>query len=462
MRADGYYLRMGDNVTRRFAIIWLVILAGLATGCGSLGGMAGPSAGVPENAPPLVTTVSPPADAAAPADSPITVTFSKPMSPATLEISAEPAVVFKPPAWSEDGRTASVRADPPLTAGIRYAVRVRARDRLGNALVSDYVWSFSATVASGVSGEGHLRIAERVEIGLDARVFTLYAALLAAGSTTIGEPGPAYAALKTKMGGLPARVVDPVRRYFADHPARLEQHVAAALALSPPPEFRETGGTLGLGPLLSRFYADANVADVWKSDEKANAAALEAYRRGAPAVLGRAADFMRVTAVPGGRITIIPMSGAGQGQGVLVRQGDRLVVVVAAGESVDRLGLLRPFVRLLLEPVRGKALDHLQRTEPIFAQTREVAARFGYRTWHDVVIESLADATAVRLVLSGDDATAALRASYARGLVLVDHFTEQMADYERGTVPLADAYSGLLAAVKVEAELKRWAERKPN
>src|SRR3990170_1130980 len=118
--------------------------------------------------------------------------------------------------------------------------------------------------------------------------------------------------------------------------------------------------------------------------------------------------------------------------------------------------MARPFVRLLLEPIRGQAIDAVQRAEPLFAQAREVASRNGYRAWPEIVTESMLEATAIRVALTGDEAQAALRAAYARGLVLVDHFTTQLADYERTTAILVDFYPRMVAAIDLDVELRRW------
>lgn len=482
----------------------LIVLVLAAAGCGSIGSLTGLPSGVSEHAPPSVTSVLPAADGTAPSDSPITVTFNKPMSPGGFQITTEPPLVLGNAQWSEDARTVTVRPAGPLTPGIIYTVRVRARDRQGNPLPADHVWSFTATAPSEVRGEGRLRLAERIDVGMDARVFALFAALIAtAADATGGEPGSVRAAVRAKVADLPARVTDPVRRYFADQPAPMEEYVAAALALSPPPEFREAGaprtggspapqqsppqqaaqqqpgpqrsptprptpaapgagGVTNLGPVLAQFHAAANLDDLWRSSGKAYAEALETHVKDAPALLGRAVEYMRTPAIPGGRIVLLPNLLGRPGQGYLVRQPGRVVLVVSAAPAVDRLALVRPFVRLMLDPVHGTAIEATRRAEPLFPQVREVAARAGFRTWPEIVVECMIEATAIRLALAGDEAQAALRAAYARGLVLIDHFTAQLTEYERTTATLVDFYPTMVAAVDVELELRRWAERRPN
>lgn len=463
-------------MTSRFAVAAsaLVLVTFAVAGCGSIGGLTGYTPGSStENVPPSVVSVQPPADGAAPADTPVTLTFNKPMSPAGLEISAEPPVTFGPTQWSDDAKTVSVRPTSTLVPGTRYTIRVRARDRQGNMLARDQVWSFTATAPTGVAGEGQLRLAERIDVGSDARVFTLFAALLAATpDSPAGEPGSVRAAVRTKMRDLPARVTDPVRKFLADNPASVEQYLTAALLLSGPPELREPSGPAttattnrelaGLGPVLAQFYTGAGIADLWKAHERAYADAVAAHRKDAPALLGRAVDYLRSTVVPAARIGVLPNLVDVPGQGYLVRQGDRAFIIASSRGGVDRLGLLRPFARLMLEPLRGQSGEHLQRTEPLYAQARELAARNGYRSWPDVVIASLIEATAIRLAITTDDAASPQRSAYARGLVLVDHFTSQLAEYERTTVSLADYYPRMVTAIDLDVELRRWAERKPG
>lgn len=445
----------------------------LLAGCGSVGGLVGlPNPGVSENTPPAVVSVVPAPDGVAPADTPVTTTFNKAMSPDALEVKAEPSLSFGPAQWSEDAKTVTVRPSPQMVPGTRYTVRLRARDRQGNPMAGDYVWSFSATAPAGVAGEGRLRLAERMDFGLDARVFTLFAAILAATPDALpGDPGSVRAAVRARLAGQPAGATDPVRRFMSDRPATLERYLAATLLLTGPPELREpapgpapapAGGLTGLGPVLAQFYAQAGLADLWKAHERAYADSLEACRKDGPTLLGSAADYLRAAAVPGGRITVLPNLLGAPGAGFLIRQGERTYLIAGAPVGTDRLGLVRPFVRMLLEPVRGQSPDQVQRTEPLFLQAREVAARGGYRAWPEVVVESLVEATAIRLALPSDAAAAAMRAAYARGLVLVDHFSAQLTEYERTATTLVEFYPRMVAAVDLDLELRRWAERKPN
>lgn len=456
------------------------LLAASLTGCGSIGNLTGLPPGVgQENVPPAVVAVAPPTDGIAPSDAPLTVTFNKAMSPDGLEVRTEPALPLGPAQWSDDARTVTVRPTSPLVPGVRYTARVRARDRQGNLLAPDYVWGFTAAAPTGVEGEGRLRVAERTDVAADVRLFALFAALEAAAPEACGrDPEPPRAALCAKLAGLPERVVDPVRRFLADRAVPVDRYLGAALQLGPPPEFRELtpagpaagapgtpapGSVGGLGGVLARFYASAGVAELWKASDQAVARGLEAYRAEAPALLGRAADYVRTRTLPGGRFMVSPSPLAPPGRGYLVREANRTVLVPALQEragAVDRLGMLRPFLRMLLDPARMGAIDQLQRTQPLFAQAREVAARNGYRSWQEVGFESLVEATAIRLALSGTEAPTALRAAYARGLVLADHFAAQLTEYERTTTPLVDFYPRMLTAVDLDVELRRWAERK--
>jgi hypothetical protein len=485
-------------------IVGLALSAVLAAGCGSVGGLVGFPPATADNTPPAVVSFLPPADGTAPADSPVTVTFNKAMSAGGFEIVSEPPLSFGPGQWSDDEKTVSARPTPGFAPGTIYTIRVRARDRRGTPLATDLVWRFTATAPTAVGGEGRLRLADRIEVGMDARVFTLFAALLAlAPDAAAGSGHPVRTAVSARMASLPARMVDPLRKFWADRPAPLEQYLAATLDLSPPPDLREGMGTSpaspgsqpgqrpavsqpgappggrtpvsrptatapsgrdlsGLGPVLTQFYVGAGIADLWRAHGKAYEEAVDAHRRDAPGLLGRTMDYLRAVAVPGARITILPNLLASPGEGYLVRRGDRPVLVVAGSRTVDRLALVRPFVRLLLDPIRDQAVDAVRRGEPLFAQARDVAARHGYRTWPEVVAESLFEAIAIRVALDTDEAQAALRAAYARGLVLVDHFTAQLADYERTTTVLTEFYPRMVAAIDLDVELRRWAERKPN
>lgn len=492
-----------------------------AAGCGSAGSLTGWPSPAAEGGVPTVASVTPEANGVAPADTLVTVTFSKAMSAGGFEASVEPTVRLGEPRWSEDRRTVTLRPNPGFAPGLIYTVRVRGRDRTGTPMAAEYVWTFTAVAAGGATGEGAPRVAGLTDVGMDPRVFTLSAALLAVGrDTEPADAGSVRAAVRAKVGGLPAHAVAPLTRLF-DANASVERRLAEALALSGPPDFRSAGDSpspaaaassggsgqpaapgqadqsgqgsqpsatpggqqaapigqraaqtrtaptpaegASLGAALARFYADAGLADQWRAQAATWAEVLEAHRTQAPGLLGRAAEYLRAPAY-GGHLTILPDLLSPSHRGALVRQGSRayLVVGVPPGGGISRLALLRAFVRLALDPVRETALDGVARVEPLYPTVRDVAARHGYATWPSVVVESLFETTAIRLALSGDEAQTALRAAYARGLVLVEHFAAQLAAYEGTTGSLVAFYPRMVAAIDLDAERRRLAERRPQ
>ncbi|MDQ7830009.1 MAG: Ig-like domain-containing protein [Armatimonadota bacterium] len=438
-----------------------VLLSLLLAGCGSLSGL--PSLTPGSEAPPGVTATVPGHDGTVPADAPISVTFSKAMNTRTVTVTAEPAVAFAPAEWTADERTVTVRPQNPFNPGTRYTVTVNGRDRAGNAL-APFTWSFTAGPPAARAGTGQARLRDRVEVRPDERLFTLFAALNAAGyDEGLRESGDVRQAVRDRLGDLPIRVVDPVRRYREEHPLPLEAYVRYTLTLGAPPGFAEQRAPQGLdgfGRVLADFYTAAGVADLWKTQSGPHQQAAAALASEGLALMGRTLDYLRAGDAPRERLLLVPNLLDAPGRGYIVPLDDVVVFVLGSAGKPDPVTLVTLTVRLALGTLPPQAAAEVQRTSPLFDLVRETAQRHGYRDWPAVIQESLVAAVTARLALPPDQRAAFLRRHYDRGLILVDHFSTELQRYERDISPLADFLPGLLRTVNLDEERRLFAERR--
>ncbi|HEU5298355.1 MAG TPA: Ig-like domain-containing protein [bacterium] len=445
---------------RSLALLSMVVVL---AGCGTTGSLTGTTP-VGDTTPPTVTAVVPASDATVPAETQITVTFSKPMNTRSATISAEPQAAFGPAQWSADERSVSFKPQAPLSPGTRYTVTVTAQDRAGNPAAS-HRWTFTAGAPGGRAGTGAARLAQRFEVRADPRVFTLFAALNAAGyEAGASESGPVRNAIRTASGDLPLKAVDPFRKYWSEHPLALEAYVRYALDVGDPPEFAEQRAPQGLERLnrvLAAFYDSAGVAAWWNTHRQAYDAAAAAAAAEGPKVIGGVFDYARASELPADRIVVIPNLLDDPGAAYLVRQPQRVAFVVGwhDGGATSPLTLLA--ARLALEKLPDGAAAELKRTEALYPLARDLAQKEGWTSWAAVVRESLAAAVTARLALPEERRAEYLRRRYARGLILVDHFTRELPRYERSTVPLVDFLPELLASVDLAEEQRVFATRKP-
>ena len=96
--------------------------------------------------PPVVTATTPKAGATGvPANIASKVTFSEPVDPATIVFTLSTGSATVPCTMSYSGTTATFKLSSDLQKGTQYTAQVSAgvRDLAGNAMPTDYSWSFT-------------------------------------------------------------------------------------------------------------------------------------------------------------------------------------------------------------------------------------------------------------------------------------------------------------------------------
>jgi hypothetical protein len=443
-------------------IVSLCLATAFLTGCGAVSGLSGLTpAG--DTTPPAPVSTAPSADASVPADASIIVTFNEPMNTRSVAITAQPQISFGVGQWSTDERTVTFKPEAPLNSGTRYTVSVTGKDRAGNTMAT-FSWAFAASAPGPRTGAGEIRLKDRVEARADERLFTLYAALNASGyDEGIKEPGPVRDAVREKMGELPLKVMEPFRKFRAEHPQTLDAYVAYVLNLTPPPDLAEQRAPAGLDRLnrvLADFYSAAKIAELWKAYNESHARAADSFATGGLPLMGKVMDYLRTTEVPAARIVLVPNLLDAPGQAYLIRSGDVTSLVIGTAGALDRQPLARLIARMVLGTAPQNAAAELQRTETLFGLVRETAKKHGYGQWDQIVRESLVTAVAAQTALPAEQREQFLRGEYAKGLILVDHFAMELAKYEQATVPLPEFLPQMLRTVNLDEERRKFAERR--
>jgi len=444
------------------AIVSLCLATAFLAGCGAVSGLSGLTpAG--DTTPPAAVSTAPATDASVPADASIIVTFSEPMNTRSVAITGQPQISFGVGQWSTDERTVTFKPEASLNSGTRYTVSVTGKDRAGNAM-APFSWAFAASAPGARTGTGEIRLKDRVEARADERLFTLYAALNASGyDEGIKEPGPVREAVREKMGELPLKVMEPFRKFRSEHAQTLDSYVAYVLTLTPPPALAEQRAPNGLDRLnrvLADFYSAAKIAELWKTYTENHAKAADSFATGGVPLMGKVIDYLRTTEVPAARIVLVPNLLDAPGQAHLVRSGDVTSLVIGTTGVLDRQALARLIARMVLNTPPLNAVADLQRTETLFDLVRDSARKHGYSQWEQVVRESLAAVVTAQVTVAAEQREQFLRSEYAKGLILVDHFTTELAKYEQATVPLTEFLPQMLRTVNLDEERRKFAERR--
>lgn len=240
-----------------------------------------------------------------------------------------------------------------------------------------------ATPASVVAQETDLLASmftgNGIELRRDDRIFTLFAALNAAGfdraeqTRTLPFPKRLYHPLRTKIRQTLPRpdsaIVKKVDAFLDAHPLPVEAYVKAALVLGDAPGFEQGEGFPaeldGLGPLLAEFAKAAGLA----KNEKANALAYrDELRRlrdavDEPFLALRAAYLLNEEEAPVLQLVPNPLDAASAA--VAIRTADDFHVVVLGAPrpdaQVDLSGALAAYSELLASEIAAElAVDTLQ------------------------------------------------------------------------------------------------------
>lgn len=306
--------------------------------------------------------------------------------------------------------------------------------------------------ASSVYSEGG------VELRIDERIFTLYAALNELGL----DDAPV-----SRRDPLPKREFDPVRRqvrdaivmtpdlrakfetFFDQHPLPLRSYVAYTLSLGDAPAFKLEGkapagaeSLKGFEALLAEFYGAGRIKEILAKLTDGQREVLKRFRTGVDAPISEIRQALKSKAgddAPQVVVVVNLLDGRGAAHGVAM--GDEIVLVVgpeAPGTGpIDPLPIARAFARAELQPMakgKGAALKggkelvrELQEFYPVGSNV------------DDWVIENLARTVAIKAVVSGDKAGKAMDDEVRNGYVLVRELNRGLAIFAKANKPL-DAF----------------------
>ncbi|MDR7400112.1 MAG: Ig-like domain-containing protein, partial [Armatimonadota bacterium] len=470
----------------------------------------------------------------------VVVTFSEPMSTATVRLEATPSLNWGSPTWSDGDRTVTfVPSD--LKPNTRYTVRVTGRDRAGNNLAGTASFSFATgfLVQAGVVAENLVQ--NRVSAGVDERLYAVFLAWVTSQpdravqawpeehrrvrevvarrspeavrrareffeQNTVSpaqlaeaafwltpelragtEPAPAGVAPSQPAAPTPASPAAPgpagppapqsprpPSAGPSQGPSGSQQAPAApgtpaAQAASPAPQ-ATSGPTQrppatsplppGLADVVREVYEQARGRELWAAARGEHEQLAQQYRLPTAERVRQATTYLRLNSFPFQRLVVVPnlLGPRDQVQEVLV--AGVLHVVVGPSSAPNVRGVLRAFLRAVLEPPTAAARDEVDGLKGLYDLVRDEVSSRGLRDWEHVVRESLARAVEAKLFLPGrDEQDSFLDASFNEGLILVRHFAGRLDALERGQVNLHQFVQQALQAANADQLRQQWQGR---
>ncbi|MDQ7801669.1 MAG: Ig-like domain-containing protein [Armatimonadota bacterium] len=484
-----------------------------------------------DTTPPTVVATLPASGAENVTEARVVVTFSEPMSTATVRLEATPGVTWGSPTWSDGDRTATfVPSD--LKPNTRYTVRIVGRDRAGNNLTGTTSFTFTtgSLVQAGVVAENLVQ--NRVFAGVDERLYAVFLAWVASQPDRVLQASPEeHRRIREVVVQRSPEAVRRAREFFEQNAVTPAQLVEAAFWLTPdlragteavpvavlssqpasptpgsPPQQNPrppsagpspgpsgsqqptaapatpaaqaaspapqvTSGSTqppraatplppGLAEVVREVYEQARGRELWAAARAEHEQLAQQYRVPTEERVRQATTYLRLNTFPFERLVVVPNLLGPRDQVREVLVAGVLNVVAGPSSAPNVRGVLRAFLRAVLEPPTAAAKDELDRLKGLYDLVRDEVSSRGLRDWEHVVRESLVRAVEARLFLPArDEQDSFLDASFSEGLILVRHFAGRLDALERGQVNLHQFVQQALQAANADQLRQQWQGR---
>jgi|DewCreStandDraft_1066081.scaffolds.fasta_scaffold00085_24 hypothetical protein len=494
-----------------------------------------------DTTPPTVVATLPANGAENVTEARVVVTFSEPMSTATVRLEATPGVNWGSATWSDGDRTATfVPSD--LKPNTRYTVRIVGRDRAGNNLTGTASFTFTtgSLVQAGVVAENLVQ--NRVFVGVDERLYAVFLAWVASQPDRVLQASPEeHRRVREVVAQRSPEAVRRAREFFEQNALTPAQLVEAAFWLTPdlragteavpvavlssqapspapaspsapgptgPPAAQQSprpaspgaapgpsGGQQppsapatpaapvaspapqvtsrptqppraatplppGLADVVREVYEQARGRELWAAARAEHEQLAQQYRVSTEERVRQATTYLRLNTFPFERLVVVPNLLGPRDQVREVLVAGVLHVVAGPSPAPNVRGVLRAFLRAVLEPPTVAAKDEVDRLKGLYDLVRDEVSSRGLKDWEHVVRESLVRAVEARLLLPGrDEQDSFLDASFSEGLILVRHFAGRLDALERGQVNLHQFVQQALQAANADQLRQQWQGR---
>jgi len=317
--------------------------------------------------------------------------------------------------------------------------------------------------------------ADKGQLDFSPSLFTVMAAINASGyEINAGSPNndPLREQIRQAVAASKAPVLVELKQFYEGHRQRdasadLGQYISFALSTTGPPEFTfrykptevpPDAQTLeGLGPLLVRFYREANIAELWNRSQPAFERALERYH--APvsrSILEVNAYLRNPTSGYLGRTFQIYLDLLGPPNQVQTRSYGNEYFVVVTPSADPRIDDIRhAYLHYLLDPLATKYGEEVLESKSLidYAQGAPALEEIYKSDYLLLTTDSLIKAIEARLPGHAESVDEALREGY----ILAPYFAEKLTVYEKQKEAMRLFFPEMVKQLDVGHESKRLA-----
>ena len=308
-------------------------------------------------------------------------------------------------------------------------------------------------------------------------LFTVMAALNAVGyDAEVASPNnhPLRDAIRAELAKRNIPSLARIKEFYLEHQKKNDllearQYVSFALAVNGPPDFAfkvreieippEAAALRDLAPLLTAFYKEANIEDLWNRSQGAFDQYIERYHEPVAQAVLQVNSYLRneTGATYLGRRFQIYIDLLGAPNQVQTRSyGNEFFVVVTPSADLRIEDIRRAYLFHLLDPLATRSRDVLERKRGLADHAQRAGALSGLYKEDFLLLTTASIVRAVEARL--DRKPEKVREALAEGFILTPYFAEQLPAYEKQEQAMRFYYPEMVKAIDLKKEDARLAQ----
>lgn len=314
------------------------------------------------------------------------------------------------------------------------------------------------------------RLAPAADTALDysQNLFTVLAALNAAGyDSDLDSPqnDPLRKQLREYLAKQTIPVLPEIKAFYKAHPPGIAPYISMALSLTGPPDYGFRTRTVDIPPdayslekflpLLTRFYAEANIAELWRRSQPAFDQALEPYHEPVTRSTLEVNSYLRSPSAGylGRHFQIYIDLLAAPNQIQTRSYGDDYFVVVSHTTTPKISDIRHAYLHFVVEPLASKyGMGIMQHAAMSDYAAAAPALDESYKSdFLLLTTESLIKAIECRM----DRTPAAADQALHEGFILTPYFYEALGAYEKQPVAMRLYFPEIIDHIDPAREKKR-------
>ena len=317
-----------------------------------------------------------------------------------------------------------------------------------------------------------LRAADAIRLDSNENIFDVLAAINAAGydeGIDLPDNSPLRKQLREFLAKQDIPVLPELKRFYKRHQQKtgvqdLSQYLSYALSVTHGPDFNwrtrdvevppDALGLTEFTPLLTRFYKEANLAEIWKRSQPAFDKEIDRYHSPVSSMTNAVDGYLRVPAGGYlGRGFRLYLDLLGAPEQIQTRNyGDDAFVIATPSEQARMFDIRHAYLHFEIDPIVIKYGMDLQQHQDLLNLVQNAPMEDAFK--NDFVLlatESLIKAVETRL----DKNPAGIQQAAKQGYILAPYFAEQLPVFEKQPQGLRFYMEEMSALMDTKREMAR-------